>query len=442
MSVKCINSFGRAMEHLDLGDFSISEKSLALVEDLFGERWLSTDGGHRLQKLWARKDKLSSTELFALGRAIEVLTPDHLPWLKRVASDIIRQPQNAHGYLAEIMVCASLSAPNGKILPASKGNKGFDLTLTTPSQFKYHISIKNHDLSEHEGKFREKCASLKSLFDKKMKELKMHGALRIFSDQFVEPTAFDALATWIAKDMKSPGTYECQGGAVKVFFSELHSTRERPLAQTLFSSELVVIGGFHKNELANQKSRILKAAANLKKHVSPSPESCRFVWMRVHSSADVGVIIDSVKELIEHGKSGEDVGFDGFFIAQPSVVREDSSSRVDTVLSIIEAPHAGLQASRSQGEMLSIKALVGTISSKPSRVLLQVDGEKIELSPHTYIYQDSDFYVLAKMENGIAQGDLTSPASGVRNHCVFNLYGKETGLTSRLIPNAEELLIF
>jgi hypothetical protein len=164
--------------------------------------------------------------------------------------------------------------------------------------------------------------------------------------------------------------------------------------------------------------------------------------MRVHSSADVGLISDVVKELVVGGISGEDIGFDGFFIAQPSIVRENGSSRVNTVLSIIEGPHAGLQASRKRGEKLSIEVLVGNISSEPSRVLLQVDGQNIELSPHHYIYQDSDFYVLSKIENGVARGDLTSPASGVRNHSVVDIGGEEIGLTGRLFPRAEELLIF
>lgn len=279
MTAKGANRFGRLMGHLDQGDLAKSEKPLALVEDLFGEEWLSTNGGHRLQKLWIRKDMLSSTELFALGRAIEILTPDHSLWLRRVAKDIIRQPKNAHGYLAEIIVCASLSAPDGIVLPASKGNKGFDLTLTMPSQFKYQVSIKNHDLSEHEGVFREKCTALKTAFQKKMNELRIHGALRIASDQFIEPASLDTLVAWVSKKMEAPGSYESQGGTVRVFFSELQSTEERPLAGSFFSSDLMVISGFHRNELANQKSRILKAAENLKKHVSPSSNSCRFVWM-------------------------------------------------------------------------------------------------------------------------------------------------------------------
>lgn len=441
MTAKGANIFGRLMGHLDQGDLAKSEKPLALVEDLFGEEWLSTNGGHRLQKLWIRKDMLSSTELFALGRAIEILTPDHSLWLRRVAKDIIRQPKNAHGYLAEIIVCASLSAPDGIVLPASKGNKGFDLTLTMPSQFKYQVSIKNHDLSEHERVFREKCTALKTAFQKKMNELRIHGALRIASDQFIEPASLDTLVAWVSKKMEAPGSYECQGGTVRVFFSELQSTEERPLAGSFFSSDLMVISGFHRNELANQKSRILKAAENLKKHVSPSSNSCRFVWMRVHSSADVGLISGVVKELLAQEVSG-DIGFDGFIIAQPSIVRDNGSSRVNTVFSIIEGPHVGLQASRKLGEKISIEVLVGSLSSEPSRVLLQVDGRNIELSPHQYIYQDSDFYVLSKMENGAATGDISSPASGVRNHSVIDIDGQEIGLTGRLTPRAEELLVF
>ncbi|GFZ71550.1 Uncharacterized protein ALO70_01980 [Pseudomonas amygdali pv. eriobotryae] len=435
MTVNGTNSFGRLMRHLDQGDFAKSEKPLALVEDLFGKEWLSTNGGHRLQKLWARKDTLSSTELFALGRAIEILTPDHSIWLKRVANDIIRQPKNAHGYIAEIMVCASLSTSDSTVLPASKGNKGFNLTLTMPSQFKYLISIKNHDISEHEALFREKCATLKAAFAKKMKELKVHGALRIASSQFIELTSLDSLVSWVSKDLKKTGSYEWQGGGVKVLFSGL-------LAKGFFSSELVVFGGFHRNELANQKSRIIQAAENLKKHVPPSPNAFRFVWMRVQSSADVALISDVAKELIEHGVSGDDVGVDGFIIVQPSVVREGDSSMVNTVFSIVEAPHAGLQASRKQAENISIDVLVGGVSSEASRELLQVDGNILELPPHQYVYQDSDFYILSKMENGVATGNVSSPASGVRNHSVFDIGGQEMGLTGRLSPRAEELLIF
>ncbi|HCQ7112203.1 TPA: hypothetical protein OL713_004626 [Enterobacter hormaechei] len=65
------NKFNRAIEHL-IKSTSSEEviNAIQAVEDLFSLAWLSKQEGHRLQKLWARRDVLSTSELYSLGKSI------------------------------------------------------------------------------------------------------------------------------------------------------------------------------------------------------------------------------------------------------------------------------------------------------------------------------------------------------------------------------------
>ncbi len=60
------NRFKRSIQHLeDKNSPETIINAIQAVEDLFTDTWLNESGGHRLQILWARRDHLSTTELFS-----------------------------------------------------------------------------------------------------------------------------------------------------------------------------------------------------------------------------------------------------------------------------------------------------------------------------------------------------------------------------------------
>lgn len=124
-----------------------------LVEALFNPLWLSGDEGHRLQRLWARKDELAQLELAALGYAIEALQ-DHPRWLADTARLIRNQPVASHGFLCEIMTLGSVDVVDAQLRPMGKNAAGYDGEITLADGHVLRASVKNHDLSSHEAAFR------------------------------------------------------------------------------------------------------------------------------------------------------------------------------------------------------------------------------------------------------------------------------------------------
>ncbi|MEB2651440.1 hypothetical protein SOP89_08640 [Pseudomonas siliginis] len=430
--------FKRLAHHLDKGNPEKSEEYFQNVADLFGEEWLSKNEGHRLQTLWSRKDHLATTELFALGFAINKLKVKHKNWLLGLANNIRRQPANAHGYLAELLVCSVFLSESAAVRPAKKNSPGYDLEIEFQDGFKYLYSIKNHDISQHEKKFQQRCAELKSAFARRVQQLKVHGALRIFSAIHLDDEAFDRLIKFVESDLKIFQSYTYLKGNVQVHFIKLDEM-DTPFATNFFSSEFLVISPFHKNELKNQIDRLHKAAENLAKYVPESEGYFRWLWMRVHSSANIEELKKAADELVKDGRS---IGVDGVFFIQPSVVRDGSGSQIHTTFEFsVRKDHQGFARSVMEGKMfMNLEFPVGAFGATPPKVHIELPQGVLEVSNDQYFYQSTDYYVKAIKTSDGWQGEMKSPASGVQYHVVVEFDDQPEIVLQGIFPASEELL--
>lgn len=429
------NDFKRSAHHLDPAK---SKVYLRDVADLFGEKWLGENDGHRLQILWSRKDHLATTELFGLGLAINKLKGKHKNWLTGLANNIKRQPANAHGFLAELIVCSLFVSDDAVVRPAKKNSPGYDLEIEFEGGFKHLYSIKNHDISLHERKYQLRCAELKAAFSNRMQELKVHGALRIISDRYLEDAAFDRIIDFVSVHLKEKKTYTYLGGAMQIYFVELDA-QGSPFATSHFSSEVIVISPIHRNELKNQIDRLRKAVENIAKHVPESENYFRWLWMRVHSSADVAAL---KKAAVEFFKDESSKGLDGVILIQPSVVRNGDSSQVHTVFDIAaRTDHQGFARSVMRGKMpTKLEFPVGSFGQTPPEVVLQTPMGSIKVSSGQYFFQRTDYYVKANKTPDGWLGEMKSPAAGVQFHSVVEFGDQHDVILQGLYPDSEELL--
>lgn len=430
--------FKRSAHHLDKDHPEKSEEYLQDVADLFGEEWLGKNEGHRLQILWSRKDYLATTELFGLGFAINKLKSKHKNWLTGLANNIRKQPANAHGFLAELIVCSLFLSDDAVVRPAKKNSPGYDLEIEFEGDFKYLYSIKNHDISQHERKYQLRCAELKAAFSTRMQKLKTHGALRIFSEKYLDDDAFDRIIDFVSSHLKKKQTYNYLSGAVQIHFVKLDE-QGSPFATNYFSSEVIVISPCHRNELKNQIDRLHKAVENIAKHVPESESYFRWLWMRVHSSADVAALKKAAEELVKDGPS---IGVDGVIFIQPSVVQNGDNSEIHTIFDFAaRTDHQGFARSVMRGKMfMRLEFPVGSFSQTPPELLLQTPDGAIKISSGQYFFQRTDYYIKANKTPDGWLGEMKSPASGVQFHSVVEFENQPDLILQGIYPDSEELL--
>src|SRR5690606_25178664 len=209
-----IDRFGRITSHLrdESGEHPVdfATQCIAAVGHLFGQDWLEGKQGlteHPLQKLWERKDWLATCELFGLGKCITQLTPEHDSWLRKTAQKIKSGVQNAHGSNTETLVCGSLYARDGKDYPAPANQKGLDVVVSFPSDFKYYISIKSQGMPLYETVFHEFGDRLKAAFASRLETLGVNGELTIKSSVYLEPEMFERLIKFVGQTLRKPQIY-------------------------------------------------------------------------------------------------------------------------------------------------------------------------------------------------------------------------------------------
>lgn len=438
--------FGRDTSHLQDANgerpAEFATDCIAAVEDLFGKAWLEgREGqlGHRLQKLWGRKDWLATCELFGLGKTIDELLPKHQAWLGQTAKKIKSGVANAHGFITEILTCGSIKARKGEVYPAPGNQKGYDFVVDFPSTFKYYISIKSQGMALHESTFQQLGDRLKEAFEERLNLLGMDGELYLVSSTHIEPEVFEFLINFVRTVLKTPKTYtykECQ-----LTFRKLPRS-QNTYASTYRSNQVTINCPQHRNALLNAKAKLAGAAQNMGSHLPYSDNYFRYLWIRVHSSTEVAVLEQAAKSMLEDG--GRDYGFDGVFFLQPSVVRRGSDSVVNTYFGHVGAElHQGFNRAVVEGQVsvITLEMPVGWLSLKPSEIHVTNGKVSIPMPPGHYFYQKADLYFLMGRDGEEMVGNWLSPASGIRHHLVYDDGFREVLFPSPSVEVEETLII-
>jgi hypothetical protein len=419
------NKFRRAIDHLT--DSSNPEKvisAIQAVEDLFSKEWLIKGDAHRLQVLWARRDALSTSELYSLGKSIIKLSVDNRGWLEANAKEIKKNKDNSHGLLSEIIIIGSLSTDNGVITPCPKSFKLYDYTVDFDTGYKYKVSIKNFDITKHEKEFKKRCEIIRSTFKNHIKNNKLSGRLTVILEHdFLSEELTKEICFFIVFKMNDFGFYPMENLRGGIGFHEINECDKSILVNP--SDIVIVIAKHHFNEQRNIIDKINNVNAQLLLDNNEST-SLKQLIIRLGSSANIELINKHMNMLadIDHW---DQCGFDLYFLFQPQVVVDTKENCTMISTSIKNGGKSfhpldtNIKNKIENLRMLQMEFGIGTINPQSTPLTLVVNNspKDLNLTSH-YVYQKGDLFIRAVKNKNSFMGNLSKIGPGVKTHLVFN----------------------
>ncbi|MBP2837300.1 hypothetical protein [Dickeya parazeae] len=439
------NKFLRDILHLVSDSCSEQEvlSYLQDVEDNFHSEWLKEKGRHKLQLLWERRDTLSTSELFAIGKAISRLKVKHGVWLKKTIIDIKAQPQGAHGYITELLVASSITSENSLTIPAPSNKPGFDVSLEGKGKNgkKILISVKNHDVSKHYADFIKHSESIRGKFKVLIGSLGISARLVIYLSKSMSKEIHKECILMLHFKVKRLGEYHSKDGVITMIVSALDDFNSRPV---MTGSELcIIVSPFHRNEHLGFRRKLEAASVNMNKHLPKDDKTVRMLYMRIHHAANAKALNEIANNMLI---TDEKCGFDQVMLVQPSVARSpDGRSSVHTCFQLSELKQPtpernNISVYKDLGR-INFDFPLGSISMSPSEIMLMEGNQKKVRLDECYLYQRGDIMVMAeKREDGSYWGEPSSPASGIHVIPMFEIDGHIMGLQA-IKPQYEELLL-
>lgn len=385
------------------------------VEALFNKQWLENwQPPNRVAETWRREDFLAGLELACLGSAIQAIQRVDSRWTGEVAKKIRRAVKGSeHGFIFELLACGMLAAGGMDIRPCRSNQAGKDAEIVFPDGFTLRLSIKNHDVSEHEMEFRKHAASLRGQLHKRMDagealQCIVQGREHLRAEDF-------AILRPQLPHLPVGMPVDIDRGRIAVRLHRMQSAAgELPFARDRRHDQLTVFCPQHANEQPKFAAKLRKACTNIATHCPRSPTSANVVLMRLHPSASTTDLAAVSRQLLQE----DNAGIDAIMLYQPSMVRNpDGTSQL--------VHHAMLQTGSQYPRaryVMQMMGLMGTMSPEPPSLQLRVDHDvMLPLDGH-YVYQVGDVYrALRVTPDGRNEGNLTVTAPGLRNHLVIEL---------------------
>ncbi|MFM0231078.1 hypothetical protein [Paraburkholderia sediminicola] len=415
-----------------------STLSLTTVEQSFGLDWLAaSNGAHKIQRLWQRSDSLATIELITLGNAIGLVKAMDSVWLIDRIKDIKTSNATSHGHLFELLGIGMLARAGTQVRPTRGNLPGVDAVVSFADGFEVRVSMKNHDISDHERFFRERSLKTRMSVQKSLRRKSSSAQVFIETLECLTEPDWIRVENFIAAIptiTSQPHATDVIPNKVAVGISTLAPQPGGPaLAANHFSDTFIAISAHHKNEQNNFLEKVRKATANLRKHTTRSEHTANVVFMRLHPTASLNNIETYARELLNDSES--DPGVDAILLYQPSVTRRDGQSSVTHHLRFVNSSRYV-----TAGHQFKLAALIGLVSSEPSHnELHSSNGSKVVLEGK-YIYQSGDHYYLAQPTADGFSANITAIAPGILAHAVFTQPPPGCVIKGRFPPD-EELAI-
>lgn len=413
------NKFNRSLEHLapDSSPEKIIE-SIQAVAELFSNTWLNESGGHRLQILWARRDYLSTTELYCFGKAILKLSQDNRRWLESTAKEIKKDASSSHGLITEIITIGALSTDGGVIKPCPSSNPVFDYEISFDTGYKQKVSVKNFDISIHEKAFRKKCEIIRKTFKKFLARTHSSGKLFVILEHdILTDELLNNICLNIAFKIEKYGFYTVENGRYSVAYQPFN---EFEAEQLDVGSDIVqVMAKQHFNETRNIKDKIDEAIKRLRS--APTDDtSIKQLVIRLGATTDFDQIC---RHLDKVSADYERRGFDFIQVFQPQVVGDLETNKTSICTSLYVGDQmffpqtSNLEEKIKNFRIVKMEFPVGSVSMQSIPLSLINEGVQTGINIRTfYNYQQGDIYLkVSRYEE-----NLSNIYPGVMTHLVFD----------------------
>lgn len=421
----------------NLGKDHDAKLALEIILECFGEGYLKSKNRHRLPKLWCRADRLSTVELFTLGKCLLKLKKCNPLWLKGTIRSIKKHPaKSSQGFFTEIIYFGMFSLYNSEIIPAENSNPGYDFSTLLPNGLKQFISIKNIDASDSQKSFQKNSRKFRIKWIEKLRTYNVNLGIRIVASRNLSGKDFEQLVIKVKSlNLNSTSTSYSMDSEVSLHIFELPASNYS-LSPKYISDMVQVFCPPPKSEYKRYLKKIRDAIVNISKHTAYGNDVSRIIFMRMHVNADYNYISEQVKKLVNE----KDAGVDCIVCYQPSYVRDKQNNSLLNHCFKFEAS-ANFAIKMGGSDHYQVVIPIGSMSENQSDVkIIDIEsGENTRLPPSDYFFQQGDFYLQSKKDKdgSIYCDDLGSPALGVRKHGVFfNMI-----IENKTTPKFEELLI-
>ena len=409
-------------------DESVAQAAFAMVERTFTKQWLEKGLTNRIQETWARNDFLAALELYALGDSIQTLHALNPKKLSELVRIIRKGGSESHGFLYEIHALAMLASSGCPVEPTFKAEPGFDARLTHPSGTQIRWSFKNHDITDAERTFRRFGADLYGRFRQRCRP----GALErliVHAERHLKPADFAEIGR--ALDGVWSGEAVIAAGDVVVSWRRLGAPPDQaPYAADRLSTQLTVVCKHPELEQVRFRQKLSHAVENMQKHCPPADGQANAILMRLHASADVLLMLQDARSVVDDPASG----VDAVFFHQPSVVRTAGT------IELLHYMTGTISPRYPQSVGLTFQMPVGKFSTMPSGLGFSRDGVFTPLEG-SYQYQAGDVVREATASPTGFEAHTGSPAAGIRQSVIFPIQGQRLELLGRFAPSDELLLI-
>ncbi|VWB69762.1 hypothetical protein BLA14095_03174 [Burkholderia lata] len=294
----------------------------AFVESLFNPIWLRSSTPHRLRAIWQRTDNLAKTEVASFGFFIKQLQAEHKKWLADTARDIRNQTQSPHGLIFEIVTLGSLAARGMNVRPMERHHPGYDAEISGQDGYTLRVSIKNHDISEHEKQFRWESARLANVVRRRVLASGRAWQAVIRSRTHLDVSAFEEISAILRRSPIqsgeiAPHLFPKRGASIQM--REIKNSKYLPGSYTcnVTCPRLAYeYTRFHKN--------INIAIKKFDKHSPRAPGRSNVIFMRVHGSADIEELTNYAREALTR----PDCSVDAIMLYQAAIGHNPTTQQI------------------------------------------------------------------------------------------------------------------
>ncbi|HEY5125198.1 MAG TPA: hypothetical protein VIK14_15825 [Ignavibacteria bacterium] len=440
------NNSQRANPFDDITNDTI-ESQLSVLTSEFSTKWLTKDEDHPLQKLWKRKDQISTIELYTFCKAIEKIKKINDKWFKHQKKLILdKNINNRKGAFWEIIGAYYLMDPKNQIVPAPISQKGFDLTsIILETKKKINFSLKYYSFSQHCENFHKKSKAIASLIKTKI----IANKINTFQISITKIKSYPTECDWqelylciekILEDIK--GNVEKRGLQYKdwlILFSKLpDKIEEYKISEKLNSYTILIHVPYHQNEEKNLISNINDSIRNLKNaEIKEDKNSINSLLIHIPTTASINLYQNQILEYLKQIKENP---ITHIVLYQPSINFDFKAKKtyLQHCLRITEnAETFDTWFNNDIRNKIEFWFQIGVFIQKPFENVLIMDNSAYDLKNH-YLFQNGNIFVEPKkLDNNMLFARFGKYTTGINIHTTYQ--GKV--VTTPLEPNDELLIL-
>ena len=422
------------------------------ITEHFSYKWLKSPRNNPIQKLWNRKDALSTNELYFFGICLKELSTQNSKWLKQqVALIKSDQSNNRQGALWEILALGILSSEGQKVVPAKMNTAGYDGTVSFEDLKTIKVSLKNYGDSAHQREFNSYAKKVEEKLILVLKE-KNIVSIQIVIDSpkgFPTKNHWEGLMSALPEVLSSVEKGKPQSFAIQDFWFFMYGDLKDDYQEfhpAYNSYQIIITSPYHQNEEKNLLDKLEDACVNLTKHsVTEDENTINSVFIHLPESAS----IIQCKEWAErYFMVHPEKPITGIMLYQPTVAT-DLEKDTNFIYHCFQFVFNEGKLSRwnmTTNRQIHLTIPVGVMNFAPpeNKFVIETDGKKEVINfKDRYLYQSGNLYLKAKKHaDGRITGNVKKVASGVVTHSIFQPFPEQQAFVlSGHFPPFDKLLI-